>query len=132
MQQHSQAQYNGQGQTVSCYITYRDVSSADLCISTLDESLFDNKIIRVTYGTTKYCSYFLKNRECINDECMYLHEFKSEINHKLKLFKLHNFKPLNKGIKVLGKEKIDLSELFKYKRERNWKPERMTYSPFDF
>ena len=30
--------------------------------------------IRVSFGTTKYCNYFLRGIHCTNDDCMYLHE----------------------------------------------------------
>lgn len=29
---------------------------------------------RASYGTTKYCTYFLRNMPCPNPNCMYLHE----------------------------------------------------------
>lgn len=130
--------YNSTLNTVSCYITYYSPHDAQSCISILDESLFDNKVIKCTYGTTKYCSYFLKNRECINEECMYLHfidqndqiMIKSEIN-KNKSNKLHNFRILNKGKMVLGKKKVLIDNLVKYKINKVFrKPERLDYSPF--
>jgi hypothetical protein len=31
-------------------------------------------IYRASFGTTKYCSFFLRNLPCTNPECMYLHE----------------------------------------------------------
>lgn len=102
--------------TVSCYITYYSVHSAIRCISCLDESLFDNRPIRVTFGTTKYCSFFLKNKQCNNEECMYLHTIEdNEVVQSKGKFKLHTFKPENKGRNVLGKERIDLTQLFRYK-----------------
>jgi len=29
---------------------------------------------RASYGTTKYCTYYLRNMVCQNPNCMYLHE----------------------------------------------------------
>lgn len=29
---------------------------------------------RASYGTTKYCSYYLRGMSCQNPGCMYLHE----------------------------------------------------------
>ena len=29
---------------------------------------------RASFGTTKYCTYFLRNLPCNNPDCMYLHE----------------------------------------------------------
>lgn len=113
--------------TISCYITYESPYSAVKCISLLDESLFDQKTIRCTFGTTKYCSFYLKNKICINDECMYLHNHDGEeITQNKGKFKLHNFRPENKGKIMLGKEKIDLKEFFKYKNGRSYRrPEKI-------
>lgn len=30
--------------------------------------------MRATFGTNKYCLYFLNNRKCMNKDCKYLHE----------------------------------------------------------
>lgn len=29
---------------------------------------------RASYGTTKYCTYYLRNMTCPNPNCLYLHE----------------------------------------------------------
>lgn len=29
---------------------------------------------RASYGTTKYCTYYLRHMSCPNPNCMYLHE----------------------------------------------------------
>lgn len=33
---------------------------------------------RASFGTTKYCTYFLRNLPCNNPDCMYLHELGDE------------------------------------------------------
>ena len=38
----------------------------------------DFNLIRASFGTTKYCSFFLRNLVCNNSECMYLHDLGSE------------------------------------------------------
>jgi len=35
-------------------------------------------LLRAAFGTTKYCTYFLKNTACTNPDCMYLHELGDE------------------------------------------------------
>ena len=40
--------------------------------------MIDNHIIRASFGTTKYCSYFLKGIECTNKECLFLHKLAGE------------------------------------------------------
>ncbi|KAL7308447.1 transcriptional repressor general negative regulator of transcription subunit 4 [Mucor circinelloides] len=34
----------------------------------------DGKTVRASYGTTKYCTYYLRHMSCPNPNCMYLHE----------------------------------------------------------
>ena len=31
--------------------------------------------LKVSFGTTKYCSHFLRGHECPNSDCFYLHKF---------------------------------------------------------
>ncbi|KAJ3146291.1 transcriptional repressor general negative regulator of transcription subunit 4 [Geranomyces variabilis] len=56
------------------YITFQKKEDAAKSIEAVDGSVYDGKIIRATYGTTKYCSYFLKNQTCQNPACQFLHE----------------------------------------------------------
>lgn len=41
---------------------------------------YNNRQIRCSFGTTKYCSYFLRNVRCPNPDCMYLHELGEEVD----------------------------------------------------
>jgi hypothetical protein len=67
-----------QGSSVSCYVTYKKPEEAYRCIETVDGCLLNDKVLRASFGTTKYCSYFLRNRPCTNPDCMYLHELGDE------------------------------------------------------
>lgn len=44
------------------------------CILVLDGFYLEGRNIRASYGTSKYCSAFIKNVRCNNPECTYLHE----------------------------------------------------------
>lgn len=44
--------------TASAYITYNNEDEARLCIQEVDESVLDGIVLKCTYGTTKYCSFF--------------------------------------------------------------------------
>ena len=35
----------------------------------INDDLIDGKILRAFFGTTKYCSFYLKGMECTNKEC---------------------------------------------------------------
>lgn len=56
------------------YITYARKEDATKAIEAIDGSVYDGKIIRATYGTTKYCTYYLKGQQCQNPGCSFLHE----------------------------------------------------------
>ena len=59
----------------SAYITYSNEREAAYAILCVDSLLFNGKIIRAFFGTTKYCSNFLNNGKCPNsDKCFFLHK----------------------------------------------------------
>ncbi|CAH8527932.1 unnamed protein product [Schistosoma guineensis] len=64
-----------QGQpSFSAYITYYRAEDAMRSIRDLNQSTLHGRPIRVSLGTTKYCSQFLRGTKCTKHECMYLHE----------------------------------------------------------
>ncbi|CAG8573022.1 9998_t:CDS:10, partial [Ambispora leptoticha] len=60
--------------SVGVYITYVRKEDAAKAIDAVDGSMSDGKVLRASYGTTKYCTYYLRNMVCQNPNCMYLHE----------------------------------------------------------
>ncbi|KAM7537937.1 hypothetical protein Aperf_G00000070179 [Anoplocephala perfoliata] len=63
-----------QGQTsVSAYVTYERAEDAMRAVLTLDQSTMHGRQLRVSLGTTKYCSQFLRGNKCAKPDCMYLH-----------------------------------------------------------
>lgn len=68
--------YNGNGPngpSYSCHVTYSSIDESSLAILALDNAVIDNHIFKASYGTTKYCSNFLRNSVCLNKDCLYLH-----------------------------------------------------------
>lgn len=127
--------------TASAYITYKTEEEAKTCIQEVDESLMDGKVLKCTYGTTKYCTFYLKNILCQNVDCMYLHDYKPQKDLLTKdemgssKHKLHDFEIKNKNKKRIGKRyNFDvLNELFKHKTSRTFKaPDRILFEPLDF
>ncbi|KAK9432008.1 hypothetical protein V1505DRAFT_366978 [Lipomyces doorenjongii] len=59
---------------IGVYVTYLKKEDAAKCIAAVDGSMNDGKILRAAYGTTKYCSSYLRNQPCPNPNCMFLHE----------------------------------------------------------
>lgn len=66
--------------SASAYITFARKEDAAKAIEYVDGSVYDDRVLRATYGTTKYCSYFLRGLTCQNPGCMYLHEPGEEVS----------------------------------------------------
>ncbi|KAI5188722.1 CCR4-NOT transcription complex subunit 4 [Nematocida sp. AWRm77] len=64
----------GAGGVYSAYITYAREECAADSIREMDGVRLGEKVIRCTFGTTKYCSFFLRGIKCGNEGCLYLHE----------------------------------------------------------
>lgn len=57
----------------SIYATFSSEKEAMLCRLALEEYKFQNNLIKASFGTTKYCSFFVSKQKCQNQECLYLH-----------------------------------------------------------
>ena len=66
------------GPTVSCYVTYLRNEDAAACINAVNGAWLGGKLLRASFGTTKYCTFFLKGIACTNPDCLYLHKLGSE------------------------------------------------------
>jgi CCR4-NOT transcription complex subunit 4 len=66
------------GPSYSAYVTFSKPCEASIAILSLDDKMIDNHLIRASFGTTKYCSYFLKGIECNNKDCLFLHKLADE------------------------------------------------------
>ncbi|PYI14076.1 hypothetical protein BO99DRAFT_395346 [Aspergillus violaceofuscus CBS 115571] len=61
-------------QGIGVYVTYARKQDAATCIAAVDGSANGDRVLRAQYGTTKYCSSFLRNEPCHNRNCTFLHE----------------------------------------------------------
>lgn len=59
---------------IGVYVTFARKEDAAKCIAAVDGSLNETKYLRAAYGTTKYCSSYLRGQTCPNPNCMFLHE----------------------------------------------------------
>jgi CCR4-NOT transcription complex subunit 4 len=64
----------GRRASASAYVTFVHKDDTLACILALDGFYLENRNVRASYGTSKYCSAFIKNVRCNNPECTYLHE----------------------------------------------------------
>ncbi|WFD30050.1 RING-type E3 ubiquitin transferase [Malassezia sp. CBS 17886] len=61
--------------SIGVYVTYQNKEDAARAIVAIDGSKEPGgRIIRASYGTTKYCTAYLRNLPCSNPGCTYLHE----------------------------------------------------------
>jgi CCR4-NOT transcription complex subunit 4 len=72
---------NQKGPSFSTYISFSNDVEAALAIlvsvvviKALNNLVWNQRLIRSCYGTTKYCTFFLKKQECPNrPDCYFLH-----------------------------------------------------------
>lgn len=68
-------------QGIGVYVTYARKEDAALCINTVDGSLNGDRVLRAQFGTTKYCSAYLRGETCTNKNCSFLHETGEDGQH---------------------------------------------------
>ncbi|KAF2766622.1 hypothetical protein EJ03DRAFT_329882 [Teratosphaeria nubilosa] len=61
-------------QSVGVYVTYERKEDAASCIAAVNGSKNGDRVLRAQFGTTKYCSAYLRGEQCQNRQCMFLHE----------------------------------------------------------
>lgn len=61
------------GPSYSAYIYYSTNQEASLAILSVDSCAINNKVLKAAFGTTKYCSYYLKKASCPVKDCVYMH-----------------------------------------------------------
>ncbi|OAD02275.1 hypothetical protein MUCCIDRAFT_144472 [Mucor lusitanicus CBS 277.49] len=64
----------GSSSSVGIYVTFARKEDAGKAIEGINGMEVDGKTVRASYGTTKYCTYYLRHMACPNPNCMYLHE----------------------------------------------------------
>ena len=67
--------------TISAFLTYERREEASLAIESIDGTCILDYPLRASYGTTKYCAFFLRGQTCPNlVNCLYLHELGEDVN----------------------------------------------------
>ncbi|KAI9664307.1 MAG: transcriptional repressor general negative regulator of transcription subunit 4 [Alyxoria varia] len=65
---------NSPNAPVGVYVTFANKEDAAKCIRYVDGTVNQGCHLRAQYGTTKYCSAYLRGETCPNKSCMFLHE----------------------------------------------------------
>lgn len=71
---HPTQQAASQGQCASAHVTYCRPDDALRAIRSVNNAVVDNKTLKVSLGTTKYCSLYLRHQQCSKPDCTFLHE----------------------------------------------------------
>ena len=73
--------YNGSkgGPSYSAYLTFKSERDSSIAILSVDQFVFNGRLIRASFGTSKFCQFFLAGQRCTNKECLYLHELRSDL-----------------------------------------------------
>ena len=64
---------NGPHASASAYITFERKADSLSCIMCIDGFHLEDRMLRASFGTTKYCNFYLLGKPCSNPECLYLH-----------------------------------------------------------
>ena len=115
------------GPSYTCYITYSNEEESSLAILSLDNCTIDNHEIKANYGTTKYCLNFIKNCDCKNKDCIYLHKLadkkdivsREQMNSDKDMFPQQRLMAIELS-KILTNKKYE--ELFKSKNKITFFP----------
>ncbi|OEH79874.1 RRM domain-containing protein [Cyclospora cayetanensis] len=65
------------GPSFAVYVTYSSSKEAVAAIQGVDGAVYEGRTLKASFGTTKYCSHFLKGVKCQNPDCSYLHQLGS-------------------------------------------------------
>lgn len=73
--------YNGSrgGPSYSGYITFSNPRDSAKAILAVDQFMYNDRLIRASFGTSKFCQFFLSGQKCTNKDCLYLHELRSDL-----------------------------------------------------
>ena len=50
-----------------------------IAILSVDSFMYNERLIRASFGTSKFCQFFLNGQKCTNKDCLYLHELRSDL-----------------------------------------------------
>ena len=122
---------NNYKESYSVYITYENEIEAACAVLCADSLLIFRKVIRVFFGTTRYCYYFLDNQKCPNSEkCVYLHQL--VMDDDLIINDNNNFSyrdQLDMSKKIIEQSSLCIKNLLS--QPKNWKS-RLPYLDFIF
>lgn len=67
------------GPSYSAYLTFSNPRESAIAILSVDQFVLTERMIRASFGTSKFCQFFLNGQRCSNKDCLYLHELRSDL-----------------------------------------------------
>lgn len=67
------------GPSYSGYITFASPRDSALAILAVDQHIHADRLIRASFGTTKFCQYFLNGQKCQSKDCLFLHDLRADL-----------------------------------------------------
>lgn len=67
------------GPSYSAYLTFGSARESAIAILSVDQFVLNDRMIRASFGTSKFCQFFLNAQRCSNKDCLYLHELRSDL-----------------------------------------------------
>ena len=67
------------GPSYSAYLTFESPRESTIAILSVDQFVLADRMIRASFGTSKFCQFFLNGQRCSNKDCLYLHELRSDL-----------------------------------------------------
>lgn len=67
------------GPSYSAYLTFESARESAIAILSVDQYVLNDRMIRASFGTSKFCQFFLNGQRCSNKDCLYLHELRSDL-----------------------------------------------------
>lgn len=61
-------------------ISYESIQEAALALIAIDSFKIDGRSIVANYPVTRYCNYYLNNKDCTNKDCMFVHNISNGVN----------------------------------------------------
>ena len=67
------------GPSYSAYLTFNSARESAIAILSVDQFVLNDRMIRASFGTSKFCQFFLSGQRCSNKDCLYLHELRADL-----------------------------------------------------
>lgn len=61
--------------SLTAFVKYNSVTEAANTIVAFDKMIYQDRHLKVSFGTSKYCVHFLRTNKCPYINCKYIHKY---------------------------------------------------------